>query len=60
MKPEDYEWIRSLLANGWSQRAVEKEVFGYPGGAAWEAVSSILNGGVSIARPMAYNPTPGD
>lgn len=37
----DADYIRELLSAGWSQRAVEMEVFGYTGGAAWEAVKKF-------------------
>ena len=59
MRPEDAEWVRSLLAAGRSQRAVEAEVFGYTGGAAWEAVAAVLNDNGGQWGPSAYNPAPG-
>lgn len=63
MRPEDVALIRSLLAEGRTQRAVENEVFGYTGGAAWEAVAAVLNGNngghSGSFRPAAHNPTPG-
>lgn len=44
MTAHDVERIRQLLANGMSQRGVEKEVFGYTGGAAWRAVAAVSSG----------------
>ena len=33
--------IRALLGQGWSLRAVQRELFGYTGGAAYEAVKAV-------------------
>ena len=57
MRAEDIERIRQLLAAGWSQRAIEVEMFGYAGGAAWEAVRQVL--GEDGSRPAACDPAPG-
>ena len=57
MRAEDVERIRQLLAAGWSQRAIEVEMFGYTGGAAWEAVRQVL--GEDTNRSAACDPTPG-
>jgi hypothetical protein len=56
MRPEDADRIRELLAAGWSQRAVELELFGYNGGAAWEAVARFA--GSREFPAAAWNPAP--
>lgn len=33
--------VRALLGQGWSLRAVQRELFGYTGGAAYEAVKAV-------------------
>jgi hypothetical protein len=35
------EQIRALLADNWSLRAIQQELFGYTGGAAYEAVKAV-------------------
>ncbi|MCB8923977.1 MAG: hypothetical protein H6662_20545 [Ardenticatenaceae bacterium] len=35
------EQIRALLGQGWSLRAVQRDLFGYTGGAAYEAVKAV-------------------
>jgi hypothetical protein len=35
------EQIRGLLADNWSLRAIQQELFGYTGGAAYEAVKAV-------------------
>src|SRR5690606_13898050 len=57
MRVEDVEQIRQLLAAGWSQRAIEVEMFGYTGCAAWEAVRQVM--GEDTNRSVACDPTPG-
>lgn len=61
MRPEDEARIRQLQALGWSQRAIEGELFGYNGGAAWEAVRRVLHdaGELPNNHTNGYNPTPG-
>jgi hypothetical protein len=38
---ETEQRIRALLGQGWSLRAVQRELFGYTGGAAYEAVKAV-------------------
>ena len=38
---ETEQQIRTLLGQGWSLRAVQRELFGYTGGAAYEAVKAV-------------------
>lgn len=59
MRPEDVDRIRALKGGGWSQRAIEDEMFGYTGGAAWEAVREALDGGGRSWPAAATWPTPG-
>lgn len=60
LRPEDAARIRELLANGFSQRAVEEDLFGYTGGAAWEAVRRVIGGDEASAHNgrNGYAPTP--
>jgi hypothetical protein len=64
MRPEDADRIRELLAAGWSQRAVELELFGYNGGAAWETVARFADRETDArfagreAPAAAWNPAP--
>jgi hypothetical protein len=64
MRPEDADRIRELLAAGWSQRAVELELFGYNGGAAWETVAQFADREPDArfagreAPAAAWNPAP--
>lgn len=44
MTADDRAHVRELLARGWSQRAIEEEMFGYTGGAAWRAVQAVRDG----------------
>lgn len=39
--PNPEEQIRGLLTAGWSLQAIQREVFGYSGGAAYEAVRAV-------------------
>lgn len=54
MTEADVARIRDLLAGGWSQRAVEEELFGYTGGAAWRAVMAVMNGQEAVDLPPAH------
>jgi len=59
MRPEDVARIRALKAAHWSQRAIEMEMFGYTGGAAWEAVREALDGDGHGWPAAAAWPAPG-
>lgn len=58
MRPEDVARIRALRGAAWSQRAIEDEMFGYTGGAAWVAVRDALDGD-GRSWPAAAWPAPG-
>lgn len=53
--------IRELAGQGWSQSAIEEEVFGYRGGAAHRTVRDVLNATTATATtsPGRNGPTAG-
>ncbi len=57
---ETEQQIRVLLAQGWSLRAVQRELFGYTGGAAYEAVKAIHSEMVAVAGAGTGGGTGGD